>query len=137
MLKPYIPNWKKCGLCKTFKEITAFGKNRTMKCGLQNWCKSCRKVKHKQQYIATTRNRILKSLYGIDLKTYEQMYVEQGGRCAICEQLFTTRAASVDHNHQTGEIRQLLCNTCNRTLGLLGENTEILRRMIEYLDRHA
>lgn len=61
---------------------------------------------------------------------YEALLEQQGGQCAICRE---KPGRYVDHNHTTGKIRGLLCNACNRGLGLLGDETKRLERAIEYL----
>ena len=72
------------------------------------------------------------------VKQYAEMAHKQGNRCAICgrwERLNTKRYLSVDHNHKTGQIRELLCNNCNAILGMSGDNIEILKNAIKYLKR--
>jgi len=62
------------------------------------------------------------------------MYADQFGRCAICGGVNDIdRRLSVDHNHDTGEVRGLLCNRCNRAIGLLGDSIDILESAISYL----
>lgn len=67
------------------------------------------------------------------------MLEEQHGVCAICGKPETKPNAkylAVDHDHKTGEVRGLLCNNCNRALGLLQDNTEVLQNAINYLKKH-
>ena len=55
-------------------------------------------------------------MYGITIEDYDRMYEEQGGRCAICRTDQPGGAGerfSVDHDHETGKVRGLLCNNCN------------------------
>jgi hypothetical protein len=62
-----------------------------------------------------------------------------GGRCQVCKKELVFRAARhrdkpvVDHCHQTGRVRGILCNPCNTALGLLGDSADNLQRGIEYL----
>ena len=66
----------------------------------------------------------------------EQMFISQNGRCAICLKDFeNTKNMHVDHNHATGQVRQLLCNKCNSAIGYLNENVSVLARAIDYLNR--
>lgn len=64
----------------------------------------------------------------------------QNGVCAICSEPETRKmkgtpaALCVDHNHETGEIRGLLCNRCNRTIGLLEDDPEFFKRAYDYLN---
>ncbi len=82
------------------------------------------------------KNTYLKSKYGISLEDYEAMVAEQGGGCAICKQGPRGKRYSslvVDHCHDTGIVRGLLCDHCNRGLGLFGDNPETLEAAALYL----
>jgi Autographiviridae endonuclease VII len=81
-------------------------------------------------------------MYGIDLAEYGRMYVEQGGVCAICRDRGERTTAGrdtlhVDHDHETGKVRGLLCGVCNRGLGLLGDSPLYLRSALAYLEKHT
>jgi len=80
----------------------------------------------------------LKKKYGIGLDDYNKMFEMQKGCCAICgiHQSQTFKALSVDHDHKTGKIRELLCNSCNTSIGLLKENVSIFESAIEYLNKY-
>lgn len=72
--------------------------------------------------------------FGLEPQRYEDLLAAQGGGCAICRNKCSThRRLSVDHDHLTGEIRGLLCASCNRGIGLLGDNADMLLRAFEYL----
>ncbi len=75
----------------------------------------------------------LKSRYGITLEQYEQLFNLQGGRCAICDRE-TDHTLHVDHCHETGLVRGLLCGSCNRGLGMYGDNVQLLRKAADYLE---
>lgn len=85
----------------------------------------------------------IKKLYGITIDEYDSLLASQGGVCAICEKSgdqvhgTTGRAfsLSVDHDHETGHVRGILCNNCNRALGLFGDSAELLKSGIRYLER--
>lgn len=78
--------------------------------------------------------------YGITLDDYMRMLKQQDGKCAICRGPgFLMRQSHkellmVDHSHDTGQVRGLLCHNCNRALGLLHDSTDNLMRAIEYLE---
>lgn len=75
-----------------------------------------------------------KKNYNITLADYDQMFAQQRGRCKICAKKEKRgRRLSVDHNHQTGRVRGLLCNRCNTGLGKFCDNSEILVKAAEYL----
>lgn len=82
----------------------------------------------------------LKKTYGITEAEYLSMLEAQGGRCAICgpnaRQPRHFKRLCVDHDHATGKVRGLLCDRCNRLLGMVGENFSILRSAAYYLRSH-
>ena len=82
------------------------------------------------------KNNELQRRFGITLEDYNKMLEDQNGCCKICNVHHTEekQALSVDHCHTTQKIRGLLCNTCNRAIGLLKDNTETLQKAIEYLN---
>jgi hypothetical protein len=83
------------------------------------------------------RGYMLKYNYGITLTEYNKMFIEQGGCCAICGQAQTSKALSVDHNHSTQKIRQLLCVNCNTLVGVAESRPDIIKKMGEYLEKHG
>jgi len=102
-------------------------------------------IKNKDTILATIktkrlqlRNGELKRDYGITLEDYNNMFEEQNGVCAICGKPETSKYTNlqVDHNHVTGKIRELLCGKCNRMLGHVNDNIDILKSAIEYLEKH-
>lgn len=79
---------------------------------------------------ANKHNSHLRLMYGIDAKEYAKMLRAQNGTCKICRRPPQTKRLAVDHDHNTGEIRGLLCFKCNSTLGWL---EKYLRDYREYL----
>ena len=79
--------------------------------------------------------------YSLTLESWDALYQKQGGVCAICgnpeididSRTKAARRLSVDHNHVTGKVRGLLCNNCNKGIGNLQEDIEILLRAITYI----
>src|SRR3990167_601468 len=67
------------------------------------------------------RNHALTKKFGITIKQYEQILETQGGLCSICKQK-SSRNLAVDHDHETGNIRGLLCVMCNAGLGMFKDN---------------
>lgn len=74
----------------------------------------------------------LKTKYGLTTEQFSAMIVEQNSCCKICNCFLDN--PQIDHNHTTGKIRGLLCRNCNTSLGLLNENVDTLRSMIDYLN---
>ena len=128
---------KTCSKCSADKPVAEFDLHHQGKNGpvYHAACKRCRTD------IAYTFNRraVFEKRYGITLRRYEELLREQGGVCKLCGkpewviQSGKLRLLSVDHDHLTGEVRGLLCSNCNRALGLLNEDTDLLKRAIEYL----
>jgi hypothetical protein len=80
----------------------------------------------------------LKQQYGISLEEFEAKSLAQGHTCYICKKPRTDgKALVVDHCHTTGKVRDLLCPTCNQSIGLAQESVEILESMISYLKKHS
>ncbi len=73
--------------------------------------------------------------YHLEQVDFIKMFDEQGGKCAICERVFRS-SPHTDHNHRTGQVRGLLCYTCNFGLGKFQEKSEILERAAEYVRRY-
>jgi hypothetical protein len=127
--------------CNVEKQITEFYM-RDKKTGRRHSaCKECDKARVKARHQANperTRNNDLKRNYGITLQEHQEMYENQGGRCAICKKEGDGKwkKLCVDHNHETGKVRQLLCRRCNMILGQAYDDTSLFSEMILYLDRH-
>jgi hypothetical protein len=79
-----------------------------------------------------TREANLRHRYGIGVKDYDAMYEKQEGKCAICG-IKRDKNLDVDHCHDTGKIRGLLCNCCNQALGLLNDDENIIKKAAEYV----
>lgn len=77
--------------------------------------------------------------YGLTVDQFNSMLNQQQGKCAICGTDFAFLEGDqnlrprIDHCHETGEVRGLLCNKCNRALGLFADDEEILRRALKYI----
>lgn len=77
------------------------------------------------------REAYLHYTYDLSLIDFEAMWDDQHGLCAICQE--TMDKPYVDHSHESGEVRGLLCRSCNSAIGLFKENILSLRRAITYL----
>lgn len=95
----------------------------------------------KNSYYKNNRDKVikaslkskLKTRYGLTQDKVDEMTLRQNGLCAICKK---RKKLGVDHNHKTGQIRELLCSNCNTAIGLVGEDIAILHMMIYYLETH-
>lgn len=95
-----------------------------------------RDAKYPEKTIRRRRNSHLKGKFGITIEQYEQMLEGQGGVCDICKEDNGGRNFSVDHDHNTGKVRGLLCDHCNTGIGRLKENIETMESAILYLRKH-
>lgn len=87
----------------------------------------------------------LRRKWGLSLEDYRAMLDVQQGQCAICRVDFAAETkrstqgrtrSCVDHDHRTGKIRALLCDWCNRGMGLFYDNPQLLRSAADYIERH-
>lgn len=89
----------------------------------------------RRKNLGYARNQNLKAIYGISQKEYQDMYDAQDGLCGICQN--HEKTLNVDHDHETGLIRGLLCGKCNKAIGLLDDSIETLYSAIDYLECHG
>jgi hypothetical protein len=121
---------KRCSHCKDPKPYDAFYWADKAHTKRQNCCKVCSHASstkwaqvHADQKCSVERDRQLMRLYGMTREDYNALLVKQEGRCALCGQPETAKrwgkpmTLAVDHDHETKEIRGLLCSRCNRSLG--------------------
>jgi hypothetical protein len=80
------------------------------------------------------RKAEIKKLYGLEMAEYQNMLDAQDHKCAICIKPFR-KTPNVDHCHDTGRVRGLLCFNCNRAIGHLQNDTGIIQNAIAYLQR--
>ena len=82
--------------------------------------------------------RSIRIKFGISPETYIEMLDKQNSRCAICgrHQEELPKRMAVDHNHDTGKVRGLLCGNCNTGIGNLRDSIDMLRKAIDYLEKH-
>lgn len=77
-------------------------------------------------------------LYGISMQEYRRLWLKQKGLCAICRKLERTernRLLTIDHDHVSGHIRGLLCSHCNRAIGLLQDDPDVIAAAAAYVRR--
>lgn len=122
-IKPVYPkDKKKCATCNkllNLKEFSTRGKQSTY----TSSCKIC---------LNDTGKPSRYKKYGITVEDYNNMFKEQNGLCAICN-IVSNRSLCVDHNHNTGKARKLLCNNCNSAIGKFRENIDIMAAAIDYI----
>lgn len=130
---------KTCRGCKESKPLSAFGKDPKVRSGRRARCRKC---EYAWRY-DFTRTDYLKKRYGIDKGDYAAMLERQGGACAICRRvevpsmtgLHKAGILSVDHCHESGRIRGLLCRRCNAGLAHLGDDPKRIASAVFYMRR--
>lgn len=140
---------KRCCLCQEEREIAEFNKRsrrfRRYGDGYRGECKACALRQEREHYRQLTpgqryqKNRKAKlwQKYRMRPEEYDCLLAAQDSRCAVCDTknpkgrwgLFV-----VDHDHDTGRVRGLLCNRCNKCVGQLGDDPELLRKAAAYLE---
>lgn len=142
---------KRCTVCKVEKSLADFYANRRSADGKGYRCKVCdttarKKSRHSGGKDCKTfqgnRERRYQRLFGLAIVDYDRMLKEQGGGCAICQTTSPNGVGesgrhlyyfAVDHCHATGKVRGLLCNRCNRALGMFQDDEVLLQKAIGYL----
>lgn len=150
---------KRCSACGRTLPFDEFHRNRRKSGGREARCRACKcaavnehRQNHREAINSRRRERYQERRpgwwragklrrYGITEEDYDRLLELQDGRCAICRQAETTNAnngerlklLAVDHDHQTGQVRGLLCAQCNKGIGNLREDPVILQNALDYL----
>lgn len=139
---------RRCCKCKEFKPDSEYYKEKKNPDGLKYKCKQCSAVDKrtyrkknpdvsKKEYerrklkLGTFKWEAIKSKYGLSREGYEAMVSAQEGMCALCGE---RPVKHVDHCHETGRVRGLLCVQCNTGLGKFNDSPELLKKAVEYLE---
>lgn len=137
---------KYCPRCKVRKDLSEFRNN-----GLKHtYCRVCQNeynqawyYKNRERGKIWRKNGHLRRMYGITLDDYNKLLTQQNNVCAICLGTFSgtnqhgAKKLAVDHCHETKKVRGLLCENCNRGIGMFKHNTELLTSAITYLKLSA
>lgn len=131
---------KTCAKCGEEKAIDDFYLQRRS-------CKPCVREEQRRFRNSTpdyNRAHNLQKRYGISVDEYKTLLANHNFACAICKVEISDaisykgrRSSVVDHNHETGDVRGILCSKCNLVLGHARENTDILYRAIVYLSERG
>lgn len=139
---------KLCNLCEIEKDSsefytkTSFRRLPSLKSSYSHACKACILAERKEDYRLNPRKRVMADRkqhlkrYGLTIESYNQLFANQRGCCLGCDrhQSEFNRNLVVDHNHETGQVRGLLCVTCNLILGYAQDDIAILQNLIKYLE---
>lgn len=102
----------------------------------RDWAKRAQARRQERNRADPDRRRNAKFMfrYGITLDDYNSMLEAQGGVCAVCKQSgHTKQRLHVDHNHESGQVRSLLCALCNAALGALKEDLDLIESLAQYV----
>jgi len=142
----FTPTHKHCIRCNRWLPHSEFGLDRSRPSGLESSCRSCAVSKkrvwretNRTSHTVSNRKSYRIKTYGLSDDDYYAMLLEQDGLCAICreEPSFRRQPLHIDHNHDTGKVRALLCGHCNQAIGKFREDPHVLRRAADYLERYA
>lgn len=128
---------KTCTKCEIVKPVESFHRSKKSKDGHQSVCAACNKKRLSSPENVARRQRYawlgcLKK-FGITEDDYNKMFESQVGLCAICHNPENGIKLAVDHCHDTGKVRGLLCKRCNMGIGLLGDNPDTIISAAMYL----
>ena len=141
---------RKCTFCGELDK-NKLTKSKSHPSGVRPICNSCKwqryyknrkivrdpeKVKiYRERHAKKSKSRYLMCKYGISLDEYNILLEQQDGKCAICgiHESKVDRNLSVDHNHETGKVRGLLCINCNSALGMFKDDYQIILKAVKYL----
>lgn len=133
---------KYCNGCKLTKEIKDFWKS-------QSLCIECTKYRQKHRWHSRSpKQRLIHHLrdkYKITFEEFQKAWQDQGGCCKICKRELPDlmvyenrrRGYAVDHNHDTGDFRGILCTNCNSLLGMALDSVDILMSAAKYLEENG
>ena len=137
---------KKCSWCKQDKDVCLFRRHSFTRDKLDSWCITCRNERRRetrkhnpeQKWIHWQEN-LLK--YGVSPEWYgNQRFIIQNNKCGICSVEMIegklSQSANVDHDHRTGNAREILCHNCNKNLGQIESYLQRTLDMILYLKKH-
>lgn len=134
-----IPELKRCRSCSIVKPSSEFSLYSASRDGLFHRCAECSRLAgkaryHEEKHKRPWLERHLRLTYGITVEQYETMLEEQGSACAICGATeHGGKNWHVDHDHETGAVRGILCQGCNLALGGTRDNPDTLIAAAKYL----
>lgn len=117
---------RRCLICKQRKPLKDFTKNKSKTWGYDYECKKCRAEIKRDKMLHLKR-------FGIKKDEYFTLLDAQNGVCAICGRK-DKNALAVDHNHETGKIRSLLCRRCNILVGYIESLEYSIDKVYDYIN---
>jgi hypothetical protein len=129
-----LSEMKRCPDCGEWKPLDDFPRNKNCKDGRHPYCKPCHNAhgkESKQRLYGGSRHYHLKQRYGIGADEFDELVKQQGGVCPICGR---ADPEHVDHSHDSGDVRGVLCFNCNGGLGQFRDSPDALRNAADYLE---
>jgi len=127
---------KKCGKEKPLEKFPRQARNKNLRVYACRTCRSSPALRNPETwYRKKARAKWRKLGINITWDEYEALEKAQGGRCAICGEIPENQRLSVDHCHESGKIRGLLCQPCNLGLGSFKDDKELLGKAKAYLEK--
>lgn len=131
------PVTARCPRCKTYKPLAEHRQCKTAKGGIGPHCKICSRQYDKEvdsrRKEAYHKARVHRT-YNLPPEAFDAMKQEQQNKCKICGSGPPEGAQlCIDHCHETGRVRGLLCARCNRAIGSFHDDANLLRKAAEYL----
>ncbi|MFI1202125.1 endonuclease VII domain-containing protein [Streptomyces sp. NPDC020883] len=123
---PVPRGYKRCPQCREVKSHDQWERNKSSSDGWASYCRSCRAERNRESYF--------RRKYGLTPAELEALIAKQQGLCCIC---LAAPAEHVDHCHQTGRVRGVLCFGCNAALGQFKDRPDVIRRAIAYLEGNS
>ncbi|MDI3418868.1 endonuclease VII domain-containing protein [Streptomyces luteolus] len=117
---------KRCPQCGKVKPHAQWERNKTSSDGWASYCRECRAERNRISYF--------KRKYGLTPSELDDLKAQQMGVCCIC---LTAPAEHVDHCHETGRVRGVLCFSCNAGLGQYKDRPDAMRRAAAYLEGNS
>lgn len=139
-----INGYKICPGCKIKKSIAKFYKDKFQASGITSLCKKCNNIQCRKWQKGKGREKVKiieqrsswkKQGIAFTPEEYNEKFAVQKGCCAICDghQSKFKRKLAVDHDHKTGQIRALVCTTCNYVIGAVESNGDKIPKVQKYL----
>lgn len=140
---------KKCTKCGEQKPLSQFSKHKSGKNGIRAQCKLCISlarfetcVRKPKRTAEETKNlyksRAFKKKYGISKEDFYDLRLKQNNKCAICKNtLENDKKSHMDHCHDTGKLRGVLCTTCNVGLGMFKDSLSLLKSAVTYIKKYS
>ncbi len=123
---PAPPGHKRCPQCEEVKPHSEWERNKSSSDGWASYCRACRAERNRVSYF--------KRRYGLTPAELDALVAEQQGVCCIC---LAAPAAHVDHCHEKGRVRGVLCFSCNAALGQFKDRPDVIRRAATYVEGNA